>query len=65
MPNRRWASGLAMLADILAEHYPSDHELIIYEAATLPLCEPKIEKVMVKELKLPGVRVVISFEGEC
>lgn len=44
-------SGLAMLADILAEHYPADHELIIYEAATLPLCEPKIEKVLLRELK--------------
>lgn len=44
-------SGLAMLADILAEHYPADHELIIYEAATLPLCEPKIEKVLLRELE--------------
>lgn len=44
-------SGLAMLADILAEHYPADHELIIYEAATLPLCEPKIEKVLLSELE--------------
>ncbi|CAB9494910.1 Protein with tetrapyrrole methyltransferase and pyrophosphatase domains [Alteromonas macleodii] len=44
-------SGLAMLADILAEHYPEDHELIIYEAATLPLCEPKIERVLLRELE--------------
>ena len=39
-------SGLTMLADILSEHYPGDHELIIYEAATLPICEPKIQKVL-------------------
>jgi hypothetical protein len=44
-------SGLAMLAHILAEHYPEDHELIIYEAATLPLCEPKIQKVLLRELQ--------------
>jgi len=44
-------SGLAMLADILSEHYPSDHELIIYEAATLPICEPKIQKVLLCELE--------------
>ena len=43
-------SGLAMLTDILSEHYPDDHELIIYEAATLPLCEPKIQKVLLREL---------------
>ena len=39
-----------MLTDILREHYPEDHELIIYEAATLPLCEPKIQKVLLGEL---------------
>ena len=33
-----------MLADILAEHYPEDHELIIYEAATLPFAA-KIQSV--------------------
>lgn len=44
-------SGLTMLADILSEHYPDDHELIIYEAATLPICEPKIQKVLLCELK--------------
>jgi uroporphyrin-III C-methyltransferase len=43
-------AGLAMLTDILREHYPEDHELIIYEAATLPLCEPKIQKVLLGEL---------------
>ncbi|WP_394221313.1 SAM-dependent methyltransferase [Alteromonas gracilis] len=44
-------SGLAMLADVLGEHYPDDHELIIYEAATLPLCEPRIQKILLCELE--------------
>lgn len=43
--------GLALLAEILSEHYPIDHELIIYEAATLPICEPKIEKIKLCELQ--------------
>lgn len=43
--------GLALLAEILSEHYPNDHELIIYEAATLPICEPKIEKIKLSELQ--------------
>ena len=33
-----------MLADMLAEHYPEDHELIIYEAATT-LCEQNTKSV--------------------
>ena len=54
-------TGLAMLADILAEHYPVDHELIIYEAATLPLCEPKIEKVRLCELEFAKPTLVSTL----
>lgn len=43
-------AGLALLTDILLEHYPEDHELILYEAATLPVCEPKIDNVLLREL---------------
>lgn len=42
--------GLAMLTEILREYYPDHHELIIYEAATLPIHEPKIQKLMLCEL---------------
>lgn len=42
--------GLAMLTEILREHYPDHHELIIYQAATLPIDEPKIQKLMLCEL---------------
>lgn len=53
--------GLALLADILAEHYPTDHELIIYEAATLPLCEPKIETVRLCELEFAKPTLVSTL----
>lgn len=43
-------SGLVMLTDILLEHYPDNHEIIIYEAATLPICEPSIQKMTLREL---------------
>lgn len=36
--------GLALLTDILREYYPDDHELILYEAATLPLFDATIER---------------------
>ena len=42
--------GLALLTEILLEHYPDDHELIIYEAPTLPISEPVIQKVALSNL---------------
>lgn len=42
--------GLVLLTEILLEQYPEDHELIIYEAATLPICEPKIQKIQLSDL---------------
>lgn len=43
-------SGLAILTDVLLEHYPENHEVIVYEAATLPICGPKIQKIMLRDL---------------
>jgi hypothetical protein len=37
--------GLARLAEALRAWYPPDHECIVYEAAMLPVCEPKILRV--------------------
>jgi uncharacterized protein YabN with tetrapyrrole methylase and pyrophosphatase domain len=35
-------NGLAVLCEALKEHYPIHHELVIYEAADLPVCDPRI-----------------------
>lgn len=43
-------SGLALLTEVLLEHYPEDHELILYEAATLPISEPKVKKFLLRDL---------------
>ena len=53
--------GLVMLADILREHYPDNHELIIYEAATLPICEPKIQKILLSELTLAKLTLISTL----
>jgi uncharacterized protein YabN with tetrapyrrole methylase and pyrophosphatase domain len=37
--------GLALLAEALQAWYPADHECVVYEAAMLPVCEPKILRV--------------------
>ena len=39
-----------VLVDILARDYPLDHEVIIYEAATLPIRQPRIERVELGKL---------------
>jgi uncharacterized protein YabN with tetrapyrrole methylase and pyrophosphatase domain len=42
--------GMAVLRDALLEYYPEDHEVIMYEAAILPLATPRIDKVPLKDL---------------
>src|SRR4051812_19632325 len=39
-----------VLVDVLAEDYPLDHEVIIYRAATLPIQQPRIRKVALRDL---------------
>jgi|CXWL01.1.fsa_nt_gi uncharacterized protein YabN with tetrapyrrole methylase and pyrophosphatase domain len=49
------ASRLHLLAHVLMEHYPADHEVVVYEAATLPIASPRIERVPLQ--RLPSVSV--------
>lgn len=42
--------GLALLAEVLLETYPAAHELVIYEASTLPVAPPKIVRAPLGEL---------------
>ena len=49
----RFATGAAyrqVLVDVLASDYPLQHELIIYRAATLPIQQPRIERVALGDL---------------
>ncbi len=39
-----------LLVELLTEHYPLDHEVIIYEAATLPISKPRMQKVALSDL---------------
>lgn len=39
-----------LLVERLCEDYPADHEVIIYEAATLPISQPRVESVKLCEL---------------
>lgn len=50
---RRYATEPAyrqLLVELLYEHYPHDHEVIIYEAATLPIGTPRMQKLALNQL---------------
>lgn len=50
---RRYATEPAyrqLLVELLAEQYPMDHEVIVYEAATLPIGTPRMQKMALHEL---------------
>jgi len=42
--------GIEILIQELSKHYPQDHEVIIYEAATISLFSPRIERVALSAL---------------
>ena len=58
--NQRFITGPAyrrVLVDILSRHYPLDHEVILYQAATLPIQAPRIEKLALQTLPLAEVGI--------
>jgi hypothetical protein len=44
-----------LLVEVLAQDYPTDHEVIIYRAATLPVAGPRVRRLALAEL--PGVEI--------
>ncbi|WP_293752216.1 SAM-dependent methyltransferase [uncultured Paraglaciecola sp.] len=43
-------AGLTLYQEILLKMYPAEHEIILYEAATMPLYGPRIERFALSEL---------------
>jgi hypothetical protein len=47
-----------LLIELLVdEGYPPDHEVIVYEAATLPIAEPRMERVPLSALVDADLRI--------
>jgi uncharacterized protein YabN with tetrapyrrole methylase and pyrophosphatase domain len=44
------SAGLTVLADVLGELYGEDHQVTLYEASLLGICDPRIELVTVQAL---------------
>lgn len=39
-----------VLVDRLREDYPADHDVIVYEAATVPIAVPRVERIRLRDL---------------
>jgi uncharacterized protein YabN with tetrapyrrole methylase and pyrophosphatase domain len=55
------AEGLAVLADTLLETYPPDHEVVVYEASTLPVVPPTIVRVPLSEIRAAPVTAISTL----
>ncbi len=49
--------GLRVLAEALRQHYPADHEIVVYEASVYPVCEPFVLRIPLSAL--PGAKVSV------
>ncbi len=54
-------AGLVVLTEALLEAYRADHEVVIYEAARLPLCKSTIERIALERLPYAGVRALSTL----
>ncbi|MCL1067590.1 SAM-dependent methyltransferase [Shewanella olleyana] len=52
---------LAILVDHLSQWYPLEHEVVIYEAANLPIQSPRIEKLLLKELPYARLEMISTL----
>lgn len=43
-------AGLAVLSEVLADLYGGDHEMVVYEAALLGICDARMERVAARDL---------------
>ena len=52
---------LQVLVEQLSEWYPLDHEITVYEAPTLPIQAPRIDKLTLKELPFARLTVISTL----
>ncbi len=53
--------GINLLYRTLSKNYPSMHEVILYEAAQYPSFEPRIEKILLKELPQAKIEAITTL----
>jgi precorrin-3B methylase len=53
--------GLHYFAEVLQKHYPPSHEVVVYEAAVYPLCNPRVETIALSRLAEMPVSVISTL----
>ncbi|MGH7859937.1 MAG: SAM-dependent methyltransferase, partial [Candidatus Binatia bacterium] len=53
--------GLEVLVATLLETYPAEHEVVVYEASTLPITPPKIVRVALAKLQCAPVTAISTL----
>lgn len=53
--------GIKLLLERLSEQYALDHEVILYEAAQYPLFEPRIDKLLLKDLPQAKILAITTL----
>jgi len=53
--------GLRVLVEALGKTYPPGHEVVIYEAAQYPVCEPLVKRVVLAKLAKSRVTVISTL----
>ncbi len=52
---------LLVLVDLLEKWYPLEHQVVIYEAATLPMQQPRIEAIALKDLPVANLTPISTL----
>jgi uroporphyrin-III C-methyltransferase len=54
-------NGLEMLRERMLNWYPADHQVTLYEATTLPIVPPRVEKITIEELISADVTTITTL----
>jgi len=54
-------NGIEMLTQRLLEWYPEDHLVVLYEASTIPMIPPRIDRLLLKDLPKADVKTITTL----
>ena len=54
-------SGLDYLTDRLLEVYPENHEVVVYEASPMPVCDARIDRLPLRDLPKATVSIISTL----
>jgi hypothetical protein len=60
----RFSTGAAyrqVLVDVLARDYDLEHEVILYKAVTLPVYQPRIERLQLRDLPAANIDTHVTL----